>query len=44
MGLYFVVSFLFVGLSVSVHLSAGMKRSGGGARPSSRLARKWRGY
>jgi len=32
------------GLSLSFHLSAGMKGSGGGAPPSSRLARRRRGY
>ena len=32
------------GLSLSCHLSAGMKGSGGGAPPSSRLARRRRGY
>jgi len=32
------------GLSLSFHLSAGMKGSGGGALPSSRLARRRRGY
>jgi hypothetical protein len=44
-GLYLFVSFLFCsGLSFSVHLSAGMKGRGGGAPPSSRLARRRRGY
>jgi len=36
--------FLCFGLSFSFHLSAGMKGSGGGAPPSSRLARRRRGY
>ena len=51
-GIYlcFFFSFLFLsfplcsGLSLSFHLSAGMKSSGGGAPPSSRLARRRRGY
>jgi len=43
-GLYLFFSFLFCsGLSFSFHLSAGMKGSGGGAPPSTRLARKQRG-
>jgi len=36
--------FLCSGLSCSYHLSAGMKGSMGGARPSSRLARMRRRY
>jgi len=32
------------GLSLSFHLSAGMRGSGGGAPPSSRLAQRRRGY
>jgi len=47
-GVYLLFSFPFCsgsGLSFSFfHLSAGMKGSGGGAPPSSRLARRRRGY
>ena len=52
-GIYLLFSFRFVfvcfsvfglSFSVSIHLSAGMKGSGGGAPPSSRLARRRRGY
>jgi len=44
-GLYLFFSFLFCsGISFSIHLSAGMKGSGGGAPPSSRLARRRRGF
>jgi len=44
-GLYLLISFLFCfGLSLSFHLSAGMKGSGGGAPPSRRLARRRRGF
>ena len=48
-GIYLLFSFLFVcfsvfGVSFSFHLSAGMKGSGGGAPPSSRLAWRRRGY
>jgi len=49
--LYLLFSFLFIvvcfsvfGLSFSFHLSAGMKGSGEGAPPSSRLARRRRGF
>ena len=43
--LYPFFSFLFFSvLSLNFHLSAGMKGSGGGAPPSSRLARRRRGY
>jgi hypothetical protein len=44
-GLYLFFSFLLCsGLSFSFHLSVGMKGSGGGALPSSWLARRRRGY
>ena len=42
---FLCLSFPFCsGLSLSFHLSAGMKGNGGGAPPSSRLARRRRGY
>jgi len=47
MGLYhsFLLSFLLAFCpSLIFHLSAGTKGSGGGAPPSSRLARRRRGY
>jgi len=40
---FFSVHFCSI-LSLNFHMSAGMKDSGGGAPPSSRLARRQRGY